>query len=65
MADEYIRHDLRGAATAAEQDYAATFVISGMVAMMEQRLREDDSSAPESPELAGLVCSITGSEGSV
>ncbi|MFC2662641.1 MAG: hypothetical protein ACFNYI_05760, partial [Eubacterium sp.] len=50
-----------GVRTPQEQSYATTFAISGIVAVLEQWIREpDDSTTAE--DHADLVCRITGSE---
>lgn len=59
---QYIHYDLHGVQTEQEAEYAATFVISGMVAMLEQWVRSSNSSQSEAQELALLVCRITGTE---
>lgn len=59
---EYIHYSLRGVRSEAEQEYAATFIISGMVAMLEQWIRKDSESQLNTDELALLICRITGSE---
>lgn len=58
--DEYIHYALHGVETQQQQEYATTFVISGMVAMLEQWLREDASDPIDAYQLALLVCHITG-----
>ncbi len=56
----YIHYALHGVRTEIEQDYAATFVISGIVAMLEQWLRTENNISADT--LADLVCRITGTE---
>ncbi|MGN1382795.1 MAG: TetR/AcrR family transcriptional regulator [Eubacterium sp.] len=59
--DHYIHYALSGVRTPQEQSYATTFAISGIVAVLEQWIREpDDSTTAE--DLADLVCRITDSE---
>lgn len=58
--DEYIHYALRGVESRRQQEYATTFVISGMVALLEQWLREDASDPIDAYQLALLVCRITG-----
>lgn len=58
--DSYIHYALRGVNTRSEQRYATTFVISGMVAMLEQWLREDNGADINPQQLALLICRITG-----
>jgi len=59
--ENYIHYALQGVNSKQEKDYAATFIISGMVAMLEQWLREDSAKHPVSTqELAILLCRITG-----
>ncbi|MCC8078820.1 MAG: TetR/AcrR family transcriptional regulator [Oscillospiraceae bacterium] len=59
---EYIRYDLRGARSDSERDFAATFVVSGMVAMLEQWIRQTPSDPMTAEHLARLVCRITGTK---
>lgn len=58
----YIHYDLHGAQTEQEREYAATFVISGMVAMLEQWAKSTEPEQISTEELALLVCRITGVE---
>lgn len=60
--EHYVHYALSGIRTPQEQSYAATFAISGMVAMLEQWIREPDSTMT-AQELALLVCRITGVDG--
>lgn len=55
--EQYIHYALHGVHSEQEQTYATTFIVSGMVAMLEQWLREDD--APDINQLALLICRIT------
>lgn len=59
---QYIHYDLHGVQTEQEREYATTFVISGMVAMLEQWVRSPESVQAGAQELALLVCRITGTE---
>ncbi len=59
---KYIHYDLRGAQTQQELDYATTFVISGMVAVLEQWARSEEPAPMKAQDLALLVCHITGTE---
>lgn len=59
--EHYVHYALAGVRTPQEQSYATTFAISGMVAMLEQWIREPDSNMT-AQELALLVCRITGAE---
>lgn len=56
----YVHYNLNGVKTGLEQDYASTFVISGIVAMLEQWLRSEANISADA--LADLVCRITGTE---
>ncbi len=60
--NQYIHYDLQGVQTESEKGYAATFVISGMVAMLEQWIRSPEPVPASAQELALLVCRITGTE---
>lgn len=62
LQSQYIHYTLCGVHSQQEQEYATTFVISGMVAMLEQWIRSDDQTQPETQELANLVCRITGTD---
>lgn len=55
----YLHYALKGADTPEQVEYATTFLVSGMVAMLEQWLRT--GSQVPSGELARLICRITGS----
>ncbi len=59
--EHYVHYTLSCVRTPQEQSYATTFAISGMVAMLEQWIREQDSGMT-AQELARLVCRITGAE---
>lgn len=59
---KYISYSLHGVQTQQEQEYATTFVISGMVAMLEQWLRETGETPMDTEHLAKLICRITGSD---
>lgn len=61
QAENYVRYELSDIRTSQEKSYAATFAISGMVAMLEQWIREPDSGMT-AQELALLVCRITGAD---
>ena len=58
--EEFIQYHLQGIRSDQDQDYSTTFVISGIVAMHEQWIREDFTTAPSANDLALLVCRITG-----
>ncbi len=58
--EQYIHYALHGVRSEQEQEYATTFVISGMVAMLEQWVRETAGANISAQELAMLVCRITG-----
>lgn len=60
--NQYIHCGLQGIRTKLEQEYATTFVISGMVAMLEQWVRSTEPVPVSAQELAMLVCRITGTE---
>jgi len=60
--NRYIHCDLQGVQTKQEQEYATTFIISGMVAILEQWVRSPEPVSISAPELALLVCRITGTE---
>lgn len=60
--DQYIHYSLHGVHTEQEQEYATTFVISGMVAMLEKWVRETPGMKVSAQELSLLVCRITGVE---
>jgi len=60
--NQYIHCDLPGVQTKLEQEYAMTFVISGMVAMLEQWVCSPEAASISAQELALLVCRITGAE---
>lgn len=60
--NQYIHYHLQGVRTQQEMEYATTFIISGMVAMLEQWVRTADSEQISTKELALLVCRITGSQ---
>ncbi len=62
QAERYVHYALAGVKTPQEQSYATTFAISGMVAMLEQWVREKGESSITAEELAQLVCRITGTE---
>ena len=57
--EHYVHYALSGVRTAREQSYATTFAISGMVAMLEQWILEQDGDMSVQ-ELALLICRITG-----
>ncbi|RGY98383.1 TetR/AcrR family transcriptional regulator [Clostridium sp. AM58-1XD] len=59
--DSYFHYARNKAESQEEQKYAATFVISGMVAMLEQWLREEQPSI-DTRQMALLVCRITGTK---
>ncbi len=59
---QYIHYDLHGVHSEQEKEYATTFVVSGMVAMLEQWIKGTSESILNAQELAQLVCRITGSE---
>lgn len=59
---QYIHYDLHGVESDWDREYATTFVISGMVAMLEQWIRSPQSAKSGAKELALLVCRITGTE---
>lgn len=58
--NQYIHYHLHGVQTKFEQEYATTFVISGIVAMLEQWIRLPENDRPDTHELSLLVCRITG-----
>ncbi len=60
QAERYVHYALAGVKTQEEQSYATTFAISGMVAMLEQWVRESGETKVTAEELAQLVCRITG-----
>ncbi|TCL63334.1 TetR family transcriptional regulator [Hydrogenispora ethanolica] len=60
--DRYIHYELQGVSNEQEKAFAATFVISGMVGMLEQWIREDQSPVMDADDLALLVCHITNSK---
>ncbi len=57
---QYIHYDLHGVHSEQEKEYATTFVVSGMVAMLEQWIKETPELSLNAQELAKLVCRITG-----
>lgn len=57
---QYIHYDLHGVQTEQEREYATTFVISGMVAMLEQWVKSTEPTQISAKELSLLVCHITG-----
>jgi len=57
--NKYIDYTLKGVRSPAEQEYATTFVISGMVAMLEQWIREQSDASLDAQQLADLVCRIS------
>ncbi len=57
----YLHYELKGARSGTELEYAASFVISGMVAMLERWLKEGGESL-RAQDLADLICRITGAE---
>lgn len=59
--EKFVHYALRETRTEQEQEYAAAFVICGMVAMLEQWIREGAESRLSAQDLALLVCRITGS----
>lgn len=59
--EKFVHYALRETRTEQEQEYAAAFVICGMVAMLEQWIREGAGSRLSAQDLALLVCRITGS----
>lgn len=58
--EEFIQYQLQGIQSYQDQDYITTFVISGIVAMLEQWIRVDFAASPSANDLALLVCRITG-----
>lgn len=58
--EAFIQYQLHGVRSDQDQDYSTTFVISGIVAMLEQWVHEDFAAAPSAGDLALLVCRITG-----
>lgn len=54
----YIHYALKGTETPEQVDYATTFLVSGMVAMLEQWLRTGGQVPAK--DLARLICRITG-----
>ncbi|MBS4914109.1 MAG: TetR/AcrR family transcriptional regulator [Veillonella sp.] len=59
---EYIRYDLHGVESDWDREYATTFVISGMVSMLEKWILSPESEKQGATELAKLVCRITGTD---
>lgn len=63
---EYLRDSrlitchFRGTNTPVEEELAITFVISGMVSMLEVRLRNEELQKITPDEMADLVCRLTG-----
>ncbi|MCD8197857.1 MAG: TetR/AcrR family transcriptional regulator [Lachnospiraceae bacterium] len=56
----YIHYELYGVHSEQDKEYATTFVVSGMVAMLEQWIKETSEPILNAQELAQLVCRITG-----
>lgn len=59
--EEYIRYRQEGVRTDEEKEYAMTFIISGMVGMLEQWFGAE-SPETDAQKLARLVCRITNTE---
>jgi hypothetical protein len=59
--EKYINFHQQGVRTEKEREYAMTFVVSGMVGMLEEWLQSDESEA-NAQDLADLVCRITNIE---
>lgn len=59
--DEYIGYRQEGVYTDEEKEYAMTFIISGMVGMLEQWFKAE-SPETNAQKLARLVCRITNTE---
>ncbi|MGN0193678.1 MAG: TetR/AcrR family transcriptional regulator [Pseudoramibacter sp.] len=59
--EHYVHYALAGVRTPQEQSFATTFAISGMVAVLEQWIREPDCGMT-AQDLALLVCRITGTQ---
>lgn len=62
---QYIHYDLQGVRSELEKEFATTFVVSGMVAMLEQWIKEPPESAMSAQALAELVCRMTEAKGIV
>jgi len=58
----FIRYELKCVDGELEQQLATTFIVSGIVAMLEQWIREEEMQKLEIDALARLVCRITGAE---
>lgn len=58
MDSHYIHFALRGVETKEEMKYAVTFLVSGIVAMLEEWM--ETGSRVSAEKLAGLICRITG-----
>lgn len=58
----FIRYELKCVDGELEQQLATTFIVSGIVAMLEQWIREEEMRKLEKDALARLVCRITGAE---
>lgn len=60
--NQYIHYDLHGVQTDQEAEYTTIFVISSMVATLEQWIRSPEPVQIEALELTLLVCRITKTE---
>lgn len=58
----FIRYELKCVDGELEQQLATTFIVCGIVAMLEQWIREEEMQKLEKDALARLVCRITGAE---
>jgi len=59
--EKYINFHQEGVRTEQERQYAMTFVVSGMVGMLEEWLKADEPEV-NAQDLAHLVCRITNIE---
>lgn len=62
LENQYIRYDMDGVHSEGERRLATTFVISGIVAMLEHWIRDEEMQHYGEEELARLVCRITGAK---
>ena len=63
LQEKYIQFNWQGIQKEEEKYFVTTFVIDGMVGMLEQWMKKDGATQLETQDLAKLVCKITGQEG--
>lgn len=60
---QYVKYEQACLKNETENTYAISFVVHGLVGMLEQWVQEDRIRRPDAREMASLVCRITNSDG--